>query len=359
MAVILGATKSITKLSSFELVQANAGYGIVNPFLDFRSHVQIFDEDLLNRYTPPHTMITNAGERTWAIEFKVPEVINALRRESEQVLVARIAIPPAEGKRVPIFGIVTGNGPESGMALWRYLNEEVRLAYLAVGPFYGDVSYPRVLIESRPDMAVAMDFPDREDLLWQTIEAAVGNLCDRGATHIAIACHTSQYFGGRIREFLSGSPVEFVSAADVTFDYLQASGSNEVTILGVPVVADLGPFSGYCSLATLGVHPLDHRSAAHLQRAALLVKDADPKCASAALNRLQHVLRTSVHTPTVLVALTELSVLLAAYPHLREQIAGKIVVDPLRLYARALAGIYVQGLPHACLQGRNRSLVCR
>jgi aspartate/glutamate racemase len=346
LARILGAAKPIARVPSSELIGQNADYGTVNPFSDLRRYVQVFDEDLLNSYTPPNTMITNAGERTWAVEFHVSEVIEALRSESAEVLVGRIAIPKTEGKRLPVFGIITGNGPESGMALWRNLNDEVRASCLASSGLCGEMSYPQVFVESSPDMGVAVDFPDRREALWRAIEAVVTHLCARGVTHIALACHTAHYFTDHIRQFLSGSGVEFVSAAEVARDYLRTVDPQDVTIIGVPAVANLGPHSAYRFLADLGVRPLDCRSAATLQELAHLVKDTDSKSmATGALNRLQHVLRSRVHTSKVLTALTEISVLLDRYPRLKDNLAGKTIIDPLRLYGRALADIYLRTLP--------------
>lgn len=346
IARMLGATKSITRVPATELLQMQAGYGTVNPFCEPGNYVQLFDEDLLTRYTPPHTMMTNAGEHTWAVEFNVPEVIEALRSESVEVLVGRIATARAGPKHLPTFGIVTGNGPEAGMALWRNLNDEVRAQCLSRRGFCGDMSYPRVFIESNPDMGVAVDFPERQDVLWHAVEASVTRLCARGATHIAVACHAAHYFADQIRKLVSRAGAEFVSAIDVAEQYLKPSGS-DMTILGIPAVASLGAYSGYRSLANLGVHPLDCHAAGCLRQLACLVSSAGSRSSQpGALNRLQHVLRISVSTPKVLVALTEVSILLDHYPRLRDEIGGKSIVDLLRLYGKALADRYIAALPH-------------
>ena len=58
-------------------------YGIVNPFaldMHFLSSelIQIFDRSLMEERQAPYTMMTNAGDLTWAVEFKPEELINAI-----------------------------------------------------------------------------------------------------------------------------------------------------------------------------------------------------------------------------------------------------------------------------------------
>jgi len=47
----------------------------------------------------------------------------------------------------------------------------------------------------------------------------------------------------------------------------------------------------------------------------------------------------------VLIALTEISVLLQRFPWYQSEIGGKKVIDPLWLYGEALANLYLQALP--------------
>ena len=345
VACLLGVTTRIVRLSAEELSLNQVDYGTVNPFSEPTKYIQVFDEDVTARYTPPHTMMTNASDHTWAVEFRAAEVIAALRLEAPQVLVGKITTREASSGRVPVFGIVTGNGPESGMALWRYVNEEIRTRFACERRLRGDLSYPKVIVQSVPEMGLSMELPQRGNEVWDVIKSAVEQLIGCGATHVAIACNTSHYYADRIRQ-VCGSAAEFVSVVDVTVDYIRQEHARDITIIGIPIVADLGEYSAYRSLIGLGVRSVDEHAKPYLEELAYLVKQSgarssDTKC----LNRLQHVIRSGVRTSQILIALTEASVLLERFPRLRERIGGKVVIDPLRLYGKALAKLYVQSLP--------------
>ncbi|NNJ84726.1 MAG: hypothetical protein HKP13_07325 [Gammaproteobacteria bacterium] len=64
-----------------------------------------------------------------------------------------------------------------------------------------------------------------------------------------------------------------------------------------------------------------------------------------ALNKLRHVLRAGVQTDHVLIALTEISVLLERYPKIHNKIGEKTIIDALRLYGEALADRYLTAVP--------------
>lgn len=345
VAQLLSVSQPIVRLPADEMSENHAGYGTINPFSEPSRYLQVFDEDILVRYTAPHTMMTNAGEQTWAVEFKPLDVINALQRESTQVQLGKITARRSKPKRIPVFGIITGNGPESGMALWRYLNEEIRARLTCNQRMRGDLSYPKVIIQSIPEMGLSMELPEREEEIWCVVKDAIEQLIRCEVTHLAIACNTTHYYSDRIRH-IYGTAIQFVSMVDVTSDHMRKVNAEDATIIGIPIVAGLGEHSAYKSLASLGVHPLDERYRPYIQEMAYLVKQWDARSPDTrSLNRLQHVMRSGISTSQVLVASTEVSVLLERFPRLRERIGGKIVVDSLRLYGQALAEIYLQSLP--------------
>ena len=322
-------------------------YGTVNPFVDPDQFVQVFDKGLLTKYTPPHTMMTNAGEPTWAVEFRPDEVIRALEGHTE-VHVAHITTDPAAAVRLPTFGLLTGNGPESGQALWQLLNGAVRAGLVAEGRPVGDLSYPRVLVHSEPEMGLSMELVERSDAVWAVISRAVDQLCSAGANVLAIACNTTQWYADRIRERCTPGEVEFVSMAEVTMEYIKANGLSSLTVIGIPVVADLGEYSAYRGLRPLDVHPVHERARPYLQELGYEVKRlALGERSSRALNLLRNALQTGVSTENVLIALTEISVLLQRFPRFAEHLAGKRLIDPLKLYAEALASRYLTALPRA------------
>jgi hypothetical protein len=57
------------------------------------------------------------------------------------------------------------------------------------------------------------------------------------------------------------------------------------------------------------------------------------------------VLRSGVRTNAVIIALTEISILLARFSRLQDRIGGKVVVDTLKIYGDALADRYLSALP--------------
>jgi aspartate/glutamate racemase/prolyl-tRNA editing enzyme YbaK/EbsC (Cys-tRNA(Pro) deacylase) len=345
-ARVLKATRPLARLSGDELEREfHCTYGTVNPFGAPGRFVQVFDDDVLTRYTPPYTMMTNAGDHTWAVEFRPPEVTDALQLEGE-VHVAPIATRHRSAISLPSFGIITGNGPESGIALWRHLNDAVFANLSPEGKLVGDLSYPRVLIHSIPEMGLSMELGERTEEVWSVIADAVDQLCEAGARYLALACNTTQYFAERIRERAKPHGAEFVSMAEVVMEEVRRREWTDLTIIGIPVVADLGPYSAYRPLASLGLRPVREAARAQLQELGYVVKRLDRgEKDSRALNLLRNVLRNGVETQGVLVALTEISILLQRFPKLLSEIEGKSVVDSLRLYGEALARLYLDALP--------------
>ncbi|MBF0132345.1 MAG: aspartate/glutamate racemase family protein [Magnetococcales bacterium] len=346
-AAVLQTTRPLERLSADELMnEFGARYGTVNPFSDAEECIQLFDENMLSRYTPPHTMMTNAGDLTWAVEFRPQELITALGRYSSKVSLARITGRETQHHSLPVFGIITGNGPESGMTLWKQLNGFIYDSLSEVDRLHGDLSYPRICIQSIPEMGLSMELVQREDDVWGIIQQAVGHFISQGVTHIAIACNTTQYFSERIREICAPHGVIFISLADVTLEYIREKNIDDITIIGIPIVADLGPYSAYAPLKDLHVHPVKDIAKSHLQELGYMVKQMGTDAQdSKALNKLVHIINSGVSTRRVIIALTEISVLLGRFPKKRRNIGDKEIIDPLELYSQKLARIFIDALP--------------
>jgi aspartate/glutamate racemase len=336
----------LVRLAGEELTQRfGCSYGTVNPFAHTTQFIHVFDTSVTATFTSPHTMMTNAGDHTWGVEFRPTQVVEALQRETE-VYLGNIATRRRVSAELPSFGIITGNGPESGIALWRQINDSVYAKLPREARLVGDLAYPRVLVHSLPEMGLSMELDSRQEEVWSVIRNAVEQLCAANVGYIALACNTTQFFGDRIRELTRPRGVEFVSMAEVVMDHIRAEAWKDLTIIGIPLVAELGEYSAYRALGGLGVHPVGERAHAALQELGYLVKRLDRGGKdSRALNLLRNVLRDGVSTSRVLVALTEISILLQRFPKLVSEIAGKTVVDALRLYGEALAKIYLDALP--------------
>lgn len=346
-AKLLEATRPLARASEEELAkELGTSYGTVNPFSEANKFIQIFDKDVLSAYSPPHTMMTNLGHHEWAVEFEPSSMIEALKREAPEVIVAEITGDIGRDHKLPVIGIITGNGPESGMALWRHINGKVFEILDADKCMVGDLSFPRVLVHSLPEMGLSMELALRENAVWREIEKAVREQCEAGATLLALACNTTPFFAEKIQAVAEPYGARFVSIADVAFQTLRQRHLTDVTLLGIPSVAEMGERSAYRKLAELDVKPVDARVMGDLQELGYMVKrmnlaGQDNK----ALNKLQHIIRAGVSTKRVLIALTEISVLLERFPKLKDRIGNVEVIDPLRLYGEYLANEFLKALP--------------
>src|ERR1039457_472780 len=135
LAEALDVSSAPERLSAEEIAQFGMEYGLVNPFNVTEPYIldpaflearvkQIFDDDAARSIGAPGTMMTNAGSLSWAVEFFPSSLAEAIEAQ-----VVSVADPDPEeskslwGVRVsrPI-GIITGNPPESGSALWNHIN---------------------------------------------------------------------------------------------------------------------------------------------------------------------------------------------------------------------------------------------
>ncbi len=317
-------------------------YGTVNPFqLAAQNEVdvtQVFDVGLFE--TPvsiPGTMMTNAGVHTWAIEFNPDDLVTAV--PSAQV--TRIAVPsgrsldPLETAEPLPIGIVTGNNAESGIALWSLINEEV--ARLLGQHFRGDISRPPVYIESLPGLGLSMELARREDAVWQVLRSAVQSLCGRGIKILAMPAHTTHYFADGVEAICREHGVQFVSMVDVVEQELIVRQARHVAFLGVGSVPDLtSHWSPYHRLSNgmADVEALDPRTVAAIERIAYHVKQKGPE--RGAFQSLTSLIRKHIGAPTVVLALTELSLLMQKFSSKGHR-SERDVVDVLHEYARAVA----------------------
>jgi len=100
-------------------------FGLVNPFLGFdrKKILQIFDKSLKTQDFIPNTMMTNASNSRWGIEFNLSELIDALPNTLIEYVVKENT---KFGINKHKIGILTGNSPESGILLWEKINENIR-----------------------------------------------------------------------------------------------------------------------------------------------------------------------------------------------------------------------------------------
>lgn len=350
LANALGTDAQPRRLTPGELEHLGLAYGLVNPFMPWALDgqliaspvLQVFDDDLLRPVAPPGTVMTNAGDLTWAVEFRPADLVAALAPSS--VVVAPIAMqdPATEGRRERAFttiGIVTGNAPESGIVLWNRVNQRVR--ELLGDANYGDVSMPRVLVHSEPELGLSMELPERAQPVWQALERAAHGLCRHGADVVTVACNTSQYFAPRLQTLCAQYGARFVSLPHLVATWLRHHGVDRVALVGIEQVSDLGSWSGYREpFSTFTVERLGPRALARVLALAYQVKQEGPN--ETGLTLLRDILRQEVTSEHVVLALTELSLLMGRQR--RAGRSGKVLIDPLAVCADALVAGFL-GLP--------------
>lgn len=345
VGTIVGGTP--TRLDRPALEELGMAYGLVNPFepwafdgqLLASQVLQVFDRDLLTPIGVPGTIMTNAGDLTWSVELRAGELVDAF----DHVIVEDISVADPDGRPRPnwatsrsTIGIITGNGPESGMLLWRTINQLVRER---VGrDARGDMAMPRVLVQSLPEMGLTMELDVRHRHVWPAVRTAAAELCRNGADMLAVACNTTPHFAPELSEIAGEYQATFISMPDIVGDWLRSREIDSVALVGVKTVAELGPWSPYREpLAGMKVEIPDDRTMAQIHQLAYEVKarGADHR----GLNRLRNILQQGVKSEVVVLALTEISLVLEVQK--RPQRSDRLLVDTIQLYAAELASRYL------------------
>lgn len=335
------------RLEENALARLGMDYGLVNPFEPWALDgqllaspvLQVFDRDLLDPIGVPGTVMTNAGDLTWSVEMHARELAEAL----DHVIVADVSVRddgepprPAWASAPPTVGIITGNSPESGMMLWRMVNDAVREG---LGNYArGDVVMPRVLVQSLPELGLTMELDQRHREVWPALRTATATLCRDGARIIAVACNTTPYFAQDIRKITAEYGATFVSIAEVAGAWLRSRGIDQIALVGVKTVADLGPWSPYREpLSGVGVEIPNERTMHRIHELAYDVKarGADQK----SLNQLRNILKQGVRSDVVMLALTEISLVLEQQKS--PQRSDRLLLDTMKLYATDIAERYL------------------
>jgi aspartate/glutamate racemase len=356
LAKALNARDLPIRMTEEDLNVFGLEYGLINPFgidqvlqtpnsyaLDgaFLTSpiLQVFDTELLHRVGIPGSMMTNAGDLTWGVEFFAKELISII----DNKFVESIAVSDPEEKHRPWgtrerkpIGIITGNAPESGILLWNYINEFVR--DVPDINCYGDVSMPPVIVHSVPEMGLSMELDRREPEVWDALRSAVVDLGRQGVRLLALADNTTQYFTPQIRALCEEYKTEFISLPESVAAWLESQGKRQVALVGIDSVADLGHWSAYRDpLAAFDVVSLSESAKKQVHELAYQVKSEG--VSEASLNRLRDILRREVSCDTVILALTELSLLMQRQRSKGR--SGKDLIDPLKIYGETIARKYL------------------
>lgn len=334
------------RMDAEHLLALGMEYGLVNPFDSWvpvnksgvisTTVVQVFDTDLLRPVGVPGTVMTNAGDLSWGVEVWARDLFDRV----EDAMEADVSIPDSEESVRPpelslgrSIRIITGNAPEAGIALWHRIGREVRDH---LGPACsGDISMPPVTVESLRELGMSLELHLRHEEIWAALRGAVVNACRDGVRFLSLACNTTHYFTPQIRSICAGSDTEFVSMPEVLGEWLRAEGIERVALLGLSYVADLdAPWSAYRDPLE-GIHVEKLRPRAFERLADLAYRVKAKGVSENLLGELRAFLRQEVESPHVVLALTELSALVASQRKLGQ--SDRVIIDPLALYGQALA----------------------
>lgn len=315
------------------------GYGTVNPLIEIEGGVQIFDDELHHPMDVPGTVMTNAGDFTWAIEFDPAELVNTLpgarwanviqpEMESED--------PIRWGVREPkTIGILTGNPIDSGLDLCSSVNAHVRR--LLKKNSLGDVSMPKIVILSTPQIGISMEMDHREVPLRKALLQAVDELCAAGARILAHPAHTTHYFAPDISARAAQHNARFLSMAQVTAARLRSMGVKEIALLGTKYVTDLSqPWSVYKNaFEGLTVHIPSPEGWKKIHELGYEVQQNG--ATSVCFNWMRDLLREEVPSSCrhVVLAMTEFTPVVRRLK--ARGLQGKTLIDPVDIYGEAIA----------------------
>ncbi len=341
---ILNTTSGVIRLTDKEILRLlfSTSYGLVNPFsLDGKNSdipiVQVFDKSLERNKISPYTMMTNAGDLTWGIEFKPVQVISVIQNCRVEDIVDNNSSSQIDiGREKVKIGIITGNAPDSGILLWKQINQRVREKLNS--NFYGDISLPHVIVVSIPDMGLSMELDSREEETWEALKSGIVSLCQQGVKILCIACNTTQYFTPRIRDITSEYGAKFISIPEVTLDHIKNENIREFAFLGVKYVTDLeNAWSAFKALNKFKIETLTEKNIEKIHELAFEVKREG--ITGTGINCLRDLLDNSTHLQNIVVALTEISILLESQKNRSRK--GRNYIDTLEILAEAVAKEYL------------------
>jgi len=338
--VKLQSESKIDRLTENELAQYfGFEYGTVNPFsLDpkfIRLPVQqLFDRSILENNLPPYTMMTNAGDLHWGIEFNP----NELLKKIDFKLVADIIEDNNHvSRKQHKIGILTGNGPESGIKLWNDINKGIRNELTT--RFSGDVSFPNVNVQSVPEMGLSMELEHREMQTWEYIKKVLISMCIDGCTIIALACNTTQYFKEKIENICHPFDTKLFSMEIAVDNYLTRHNIKTFDFLAIKYVTEFEKWSGFKELNKKYKIVLPKKE--DINKINILGFQVKQKGVTGSnINKLRDLINQATSTNTVLIALTELSILLESQK--KKSKSGKVFIDTLELLAKDIVDFYIE-----------------
>lgn len=141
------------------------------------------------------------------------------------------------------IGIIAGAGPEAGIDLWQRILKANR--EIMGQSFSGDLDAPKVIIHSIPELGHVIDIENHEEDVWKTLRKTIVEL-DKSVDYFAIACNILHHYADRIKKLQLSS--EFVSIVEVASEYIKENNVEDIALLSIKSVAELGFWSPYKQL---------------------------------------------------------------------------------------------------------------
>jgi len=324
-------------------IDHRVGYGMVNPLMGLHDGIQIFDDELNQQVSVPGTVMTNAGDFTWAVEFDPTELVAALPFSRWANLIQQeieSEDPIRWGVRAPkAIGILTGNPIDSGLDLGASVKDHVRR--LLKTNSLGDVSMPEIHIKSTPRIGISMEMDHRQGPLRKALLGAVDELCGLGIKILAHPAHTTHYFAKDISSRATGMGAHFISMIDVIRAKLHSEGIEEFALLGTKFVTDFDkPWSVYKDIFDgLCVHTPSENGWKKINDLGYEIQQngVTPQC----FNWMRDLLREEIPSSCrhVVLAMTEFTPIARRLKS--RGLQGKILIDPIDIYGEAIALKYL------------------
>ena len=332
----------VSRLDNDHLESLSLMKGLINPFTKIKNIdiLQIFDNSVFDKYTPPYTMMTNAGDFNWGIEFYPKDLLNILPNTRVHDIIGDQY--KYNFKRHKI-GILTGNGPESGIMLWNKINNGIQdqLKLKHKHSFMGDLSFPEVIIESVAEMGLSMELESRNKQTKEIVLKSITNLCESGASLICIACNTTQYYVKEINYICNKYDAQFISMPILVDQYLIKNKIKEFDFLGIKYVADFEKWSAFKFLNDkYTIHVPSKISLDKINDLAFKVKQENAN--TSGRNKMANLINQSTKTEVIIIALTEISILLDSENNKNKR--KRKYIDTLTLVAEEIAKIYIEGI---------------
>jgi len=335
--------------SEYQRITSTKGIkGLINPFgKQFRNLLQIFDISTTKDFHPPYTMMTNAGDFEYALEFEVNSLIGALKNTLVEDI---IRVDNYNGYKRHKIGILTGNGPESGTLLWKKINFNIKkeLETRLKHSFRGDLSYPEIIISSVPDMGISMELDKRLTITENIVVKSTIDLCQSGITLMCIACNTTQFYRSKIEEICNLYNVQFVSIPEIINRYLEEKQIKEFDFIGISHVVDFENLSAFKDLNNNYIIAKPDEKA--LEKIYKIANDVKKDIETARSNLIDLIKNNTKHN-IIIIALTEISTILSKNPSL---VRNKVVIDSLQLLADYIAKTYVDGIFETLYVDKNK-----